>query len=304
MTSSAMILKYYGYNEGVKLNNDGSCDSSFETDPGTLNEWLLDNHGYNKYGALLWPKVAKFAKDANRCLYNGENSLIKFEYTSDFSDEKIKSDLEKDSFPQPGVLKLAKDVWDPIKMKTFTRNHFVVPVGFSDGDLLMNDPERSELSDPPPALNDVYSNDYYRLAYGRFIQTHTDLSYLIVSAEPGLSLNVLDSETSAVPEGSFIDSFSIIANANGEEFSPLHEIYYGPVPSIENKYVIHLENTTEEASLRSIEVSLMDKNGNSFEEVFYRFVGNKESDIVLKINETLDEIEDISVISWEQLTED
>ncbi|NMC36637.1 hypothetical protein GYA49_06390 [Candidatus Beckwithbacteria bacterium] len=170
MTSSAMILKYYGFD---------TDPFGTQTSPESLNEYLATQSGYNKYGALVWSAITKYAKQAKENgLTNPSTRLLEFSYPS-YSYQNIKDYIDNSI---PSIVKVVTNDKDT-QTQSDDNLHFVVARGYADnenlgedGEVYIHDPLDEEASDSA-TLSSNYNGKEYR-QIGKFTQSDTDLSYL------------------------------------------------------------------------------------------------------------------------------
>ncbi len=170
MTSATMVLQYYGIN---KLPDNTSLD------PGTLNTWLKNQQdGYVNDGWVNWLAIARLTK-------LGKNNNPSFTYdaleyknaTADATQlTKDITNLQPDILEEPG--------------------HFIVAKGINGSTFDINDPyyNRSDLTQG-------YSNSF--LSLGRYVPSHTDLSYIMLTVNPNINITAQTASGSAIGE-SFI----------------------------------------------------------------------------------------------------
>ena len=224
MTSAAMVFKYYGIN---KL-PDGT-----NLDPGSLNTWLKNQpDGYVGTGWVNWLALARLSRIAGSI-----NNIINFdalEYVRDAGNDQtqLTTDINNghpDILEEPG--------------------HFIVGKGINDTTFDINDPYYNRLT-----LNDGYHNSF--LSLGRYVPGHTDLSYIMLTADPGLNLSVKDN--SGNPVGSSFIQSPITDPVNTNKTNSAIKIYYLPKPST-NIYTVTVSGTN---GLFTIEAYLYDSQGN------------------------------------------
>ena len=163
LTSSAMILDFYGYDltpNGQSLN------------PNTLNQYLIDKGGYTKNGSVVWSYISKFAKEALASpAYVGKAlPSLEFEYPN-FSIDTLRSDIEA---THPAIIKIVTN-----DKNTPGHNddnlHFVVSNWVEDETIYIKDP--AELEDNESTMSGKYANLELR-QLARFIPSNTDHSYI------------------------------------------------------------------------------------------------------------------------------
>ncbi len=157
ITSSAMLLKYYG----VAKAPDGT-----ETNPDTLNSWLKNNRGYT-FGALKWNSIAAYSVKANESFGTQKIRFVGVGNLNDFS--TLDTDLtnnKPDILSQPG--------------------HFIVATKKDGTSYSIADPAYESRK-----TLDSYSNSFTGIR--RFEKTNTDLSALYISTPWPNDLFIIDS---------------------------------------------------------------------------------------------------------------
>jgi hypothetical protein len=175
VTSAAMVLNFHGITE---------FENGSPITPGTLNEWLKDNDGYqtskpgygNPFSKFDWTAIPRLTKELfpskapYKLIHRRQNN------TSN-KNEVLKEDLSDEDFPTPGILGVAN---------SDTIMHFVVAKGFNDNTFFINDPEWNY-----PNLQS-FSNDFFQL--DRYIKSNTNFSYIEMSSSEGVEILVIDPE--------------------------------------------------------------------------------------------------------------
>ncbi len=224
LTSAAMVFQYHKI---TKLPDNSNLN------PGTLNAWLKNQPGgYIRNGLVNWLALARLSK-----LAKAENSDFTYdalEYKRAGGDQnQFKTDLGNnipDILEEPG--------------------HFIVGKGIDSNDhFTINDPyyPRSSLAD--------YSNSF--LSLGRFIPSHSDLSYIMAVVDDGISIGLKTASKSAAGE-----SFSQgpLSNDGGSGNSgDTVKILYFPQPDSGN-YSLNL--SSELSKNYKLELYMYDENGN------------------------------------------
>ncbi|HSW97484.1 MAG TPA: C39 family peptidase [Candidatus Saccharimonadales bacterium] len=170
VTSAAMVLQYNGI---TKMPDNSPLN------PGTLNTWLKSQKdGYVGNGLVNWLALQRFTQLVKLAFNNPGFTADALEYKRVKNADKVTllSDLQNnhpDILEQPG--------------------HFVVATGTSGTTFTINDPYFSRNT-----LNDGYNNTF--LTLGRFIPSHTDLSYILLVGPLGLDFSMKNSSGSAVGE--------------------------------------------------------------------------------------------------------
>lgn len=196
LTSATMILNYYGLQK---------IDASTNLTPETLNNWLKTQpDGYVNGGLLNWLAISRLTKNSKS--FNPAFSYDALEYrrVSGMDNTQLDTDL---SASQPDILEVP--------------GHFIVAKGKTDSSYLINDPfyERD-------SLDDEYENSYVSL--GRYIPSHTDLSYIQIISNPELNIELKD-QNGSVPVENFIQS-PISNPVTGQPSGDPVRIVYKPQP--------------------------------------------------------------------------
>ncbi len=294
LTSAAMVLMYHGVDRGVAYFPNGDVDS-FPTNPATLNSWLINNHGYTNWGGVIWSAITKYAKDASESAPSGSGTTFEFSYPAYTGIGQVTADIDDEV---PEILRLVR--------KSSGNTHFVVTGGF-DGtdDILINDPNQLAEEEPPHSLNELYPESVYRRSrLGRFVPSNTDLSYLWMFGEPGLELEVDGTADDLAGAFSFVESLEddIDPDLPG---SPAEFVYGLPKPDDGMVYVVKLNVLPGESGLKTIDVRLFDEEGNQHQLLINRLIGEGENEVLtLELSDSLDEIIDLSVATFDQLVGD
>jgi hypothetical protein len=283
VTSAAMVLNYHHINQLA----DGT-----PIDPGTLNTWLNQrNDGYitgygsdGAYSYLNWSAISILTRD----LFNAGKAPVKLEYQnlpvasdkSNFSIVNAKLDEDLQTNKQPDILWVSN---------ASTSGHFIVAKGKQASIYFINDPEWHV-----PTL-DSFNNTYMQL--GRYVPSHTDLSYLVFVTNPDVDIQVTDpngNKTGSHWQNTLkTDSFAI-QNANYIFQSPIsnpnkngkqellgigENIFMLPKPASGN-YTITLSSK----NLKPFTVNLLsyDISGDTSVEKLYGFT-NKNQDVVYHV---------------------
>lgn len=252
LTSASMILNYYG----------------FPNNPQTLNQYLIDKHGYNAWGGVIWSyftKYAKEAKDNNSDLAN--NQLLEFSYPI-FSQQILDQDLANN---QPSILKL-------LTHPEANGYHFVVFTGQNTqgGNNLIHDP--LTLAPTPVSLSAAYPS-ITPIRIARFTPSNTDLSYIWVYTDPGVNhLNITNLSTSGEEPFDLIESESIYAPSS-DTSQPHFNTYFKAKPT-GNQY--RITATTTQADNYTIEVDAFDRLAANQHQTFNLFISpNISREIVI-----------------------
>jgi hypothetical protein len=161
LTSAVMVLQYNGI---VKMPDNTLLD------PGTLNTWLKSQpDGYVGNGLVNWIAIQRFTRLVRLAFYNPGFLYDALVYRRSTNPTQLTNDLANnipDILEEPG--------------------HFVVAKGTQGNTFTINDPYF-----PRNTLNDGYNNTF--LSFVRFIPSHTDLSYILITSDPSLTLTVRNS---------------------------------------------------------------------------------------------------------------
>ena len=156
ITSSAMLLKYYG----VDKSPDGQ-----PTDPQTLNDWLKTNKGY-AFGALKWNSIASYSVKANQSFGTQKIKFTGVGQTNNFTD--LENELKNQ---KPTILE------EP--------GHYILATQIQNPTYSINDPyfeDRKTLQS--------YSNTFRSTR--KYEKTSTDLSAIQISAPNPTQLFLVD----------------------------------------------------------------------------------------------------------------
>jgi len=125
MTSTAMVLKYYGV----------------DTDPRELNDWLNKNSGYAKGGSLKWKSVTKYAKENGveiSWIDNRGTETWRFQDDQPKHWNKLKEEIDKG---YPVIVEVDSNLATPE-----LEGHWVLVTSFEGGNI--NDPANYHINDP------------------------------------------------------------------------------------------------------------------------------------------------------------
>lgn len=202
VTSAAMVLNYHGMTE---LEDDTPID------PGSLNDWLKNNNGYstggsgvNAYSSIVWPTIGELTQrlfDAGKAKY--KLTAIAFSAHDKLTEDLVIREIAGEMVGAPPIVKVTK--------ASITDSHYVVPKGFTDTSIAVNDPEWNYLD-----LTNFDNNDYTDLH--RYIPSETDLSYLYFVVNPNVELLITDSQGRK--------SGKIVENGNTASYSEIPEAVY------------------------------------------------------------------------------
>ena len=232
LTSAAMILQYYHIDklpDGTALN------------PGTLNTWLKNHKdGYINGGWINWVAIANLTHQAKVSGQDPNFVYDALEYRRSGKDDTLFSqDLQNN---QPDILE------EP--------GHFIVGTGQTTNTYTINDPYYTRTD-----LTQGYSNSY--LSLGRYVPSHTDLSYIMAVADPSVNISLTDSNNvstgSSYLQNPLIDDLdNTITSGN-----PV-KIFYDPQPN-SGTYFLTLSGQPNQPY--SITVYLYDKDGNTLDPI-------------------------------------
>lgn len=159
ITSAAMVFNYHGI---TKLPDNKLLN------PGTLNDWLKSQKdGYVNGGLVNWlslTRLSRLAKAKNPAFLF---DALEYKRINLANLAQLKTDLQNNI---PGILQVP--------------GHFIVAKGILNNIFTINDPyyNRTDLSS--------YSNTF--LTLGRFIPSHTDLSYILISTTQNIDFHITD----------------------------------------------------------------------------------------------------------------
>lgn len=223
LTSAVMVFQYH---EITKL-PDGTLLT-----PRTLNEWLKSqSDGYVNSGWVNWialSRLSKIAKSKNpEFSYDG----LEYKRISGFDSTSLTNDLKNNI---PNILEEPK--------------HFIVAKGTKTSTFKINDPfyERYELSS--------YSNT--ALSMGRYIPSHTDLSYMMFVVDDGVKITVRDKNGEVVGEG--FSQQPLDEDGGTGKSGVAKYFYYVPKPA-DNAYSVIL--SSDAVRQYTLESFLYDRNG-------------------------------------------
>ncbi len=227
MTSAAMILQYYGIATIPGTNFT-------PLNPGTLNTWLKSQpDGYLGTGWVNWLAIARLSKLAADEGIVSSFDALEYSRTSGANKTQLTDDINNnipDILEEPG--------------------HFIVAKGINGNTFNINDPFYNLTS----LDNTRYNNTF--LSLGRFTPSHTDLSYIMLTSDPSVTLTIKDSQGNTVGS-SFVQS-SIVDPLDASKTNSPIRIYYLPKPTSGN-YTITANNTAGPFTFTSY---LYDAQGN------------------------------------------
>ncbi|HYK08934.1 MAG TPA: C39 family peptidase [Candidatus Eisenbacteria bacterium] len=226
LTSAVMILQYNGI---VNMPDNTLLD------PGTLNTWLKSQpDGYVGNGLVNWIAIQRFTRLVRLAFNNPSFLYDALVYRRSTNPTQLTSDLVNN---MPDILE------EP--------GHFVVAKGTQGNTFTINDPYFSRNT-----LNDGYNNTF--LSFVRFIPSHTDLSYILITSDPSLTLTVRNSLNQSVGT-SFIQQPLINDSDSSSSGSPL-TMFYLEQPT-DGLYTL-TATTSGQNQPYSLNEYLYDLNGN------------------------------------------
>ncbi len=225
LTSGTMILNYYGIN---KLPNGSNLN------PGSLNIWL--NHqkdGYISTGWVNWLALSRLSK-----LSKSTNNITSFDALEYF--RKNTTDLND----------LLNDINNYYADIVEVPGHFIVAKGINGNTININDPyyDRNTLS--------AYSNEF--LSLGKFIPTHTDLSYIMVVTDPNTSIIIKDINGNKTEE-SYTQQPLVSKTNNNQKNYPINILYF-PKP-ISGNYQMLISSSINK--IANFKIYLYNQNGDN-----------------------------------------
>lgn len=227
LTSYTMVLKYFGIN---KL-PDGS-----DLNPGTLNIWLKNNHGYidGKNSGYLNPlAISSLSKQSVKI--NKITSFDGLEYSRIISTNTLPLINELNN-NRPAILE------EP--------GHYVVATGMTINSFSIIDPYYTNRTDLT-----YYSNAFTSL--NRLIPSKTDLSYILITANQNVNVQIKDSAGNILGN-QFLQQPLVGDDNNKTSGDPLRMVYVQKPPS--GDYQISLTSGSNEAI--SVNIYSYDVNGN------------------------------------------
>lgn len=200
VTSAAMVLNYHNMME---------FEDDTPIDPGSLNEWLKNNNGFQTskpgfgkpFSKFVWSSINILSGE----LYEASKSAYKLEHVrySAESTESSKLTVLNDDLTNkqnPAILAVSN---------ALTNMHFVVAKGVENGlSYLINDPEWNYENLAP------FGNDFFQL--DRYKRATSNASYIEMSTNEGIEIAVVDSEgrkTGKQVVDGVIQTFDEIPNA-------------------------------------------------------------------------------------------
>jgi hypothetical protein len=227
LTSAAMILSYHGFDKTPTGN---------ELNPASLNQFLISNHGYTKYGGVKWNGITKFAKDVKTAGFvDTDHYLLEFSY-DDFDYQTVASDIQAEN---PNIIKIITDDKDT-PQHTDDNLHFVVATNIDTADnnaISINDP--LDLVKTDILLQNRYTDKEYR-QLARFTPSNTDLSYLWIN-QYNPNIDVLIEHESLLTGQIDQTIYKQIPNADYSESGPIS------LPDVNPQLVLYPETITEKS---------------------------------------------------------
>lgn len=268
MTSAAMVFNYHN----IKKLPDGS-----NLDPGNLNEWLISQpDGYVGNGLINWIALTRLSKLSKS--QNPEFDYEALEYS------RVNSD-DQNTFKQNIDNNLPTILGEP--------GHFIVGKGYSDSEIFINDPayDREDLSE--------YADTF--LSMGTYTPSNTDLSYILITTEEGLDIELQDSLEQQIGE-SYIQE-PIQDPSGASSLAKTLKIYYLEKPGTEN-YILNINSDSPKNY--DIDIYLYDEKGDVIVKTVSGVVGDNVLDsIVLDFNKNDIEQSGIEeVITFDSLISD
>lgn len=223
LTSAAMVLKYYNINW---LPNGDALD------PGTLNAWLKNQpDGYVGEGLLNWIALSRLSRQS-KIINNLNYDALEYKRTNG-NISQLNADINAgipDILREPG--------------------HFIVAKGINGNTFNINDPYYNRTT-----LDSGYNNTFQNI--GNYTKSTTDLSYIMLTINPNVNINMINSNGQTIGNAFLEDS--IVNPENSNQVSSPIKIYYIQKPEDEN-YTITLSSSS--TSQYNLEVYLYDTNGN------------------------------------------
>lgn len=226
MTSAVMIFRY----QGITKLPDGQ-----DLNPGTLNTWLKNqSDGYVNTGWVNWLALARLSKLAKSQNPSFTFDALEYSRISGYSPTKLSDDIEANI---PGILEVP--------------GHFIVGKGVDGESFKINDPfydDRINLSS--------YNNTF--LSLGRFVPSHTDLSYMMLMVEDGITMSVKDKDGNVVGEG--FTQQPIYEDGGDKTNGKQFYMYYVKKP-INGIYTIEISSPSQKSY--SLQIYMYDQEGTA-----------------------------------------
>ncbi len=222
LTSAAMILQYHG----STLTPEG------------LNDWLKQNNGYTGNGIVKWASISTFSmQDTN-------TANLEFTYPA-YSETLLKTELGNN---RPVFIKLEN--------VPYGGNHFITAKGFNNSDIFINDPAKTT----NPTLSDANSYWGGNVSIGKFTPSNTDLSYLTLFFNDGITLKVFDPNNFEIGQENYHKEYPILDpnNSNSVPEGEVYNSFYLPKPET-GVYRVELSGNTN----YELDTTVYDTMGNS-----------------------------------------
>lgn len=228
LTSATMVLQY---------NNIAKLPDGTSLDPGSLNTWLKNQEdGYVGDGLINWLAISRLTKQAKSQNPNFQADALEYKRKAGADTAILLTDLQNN---QPDILE------EP--------GHFIVATGQSGDTYTINDPYFNRTD-----LTQGYNNTFTSI--GRYIPSHTDLSYMMFVTDQNTHIELKTASGSAIGS-SFIQQPLISDtqdNSGISAGSPL-TIYLVPQPASGTYY---LNITGQDGQPYNVDAYLYDKDGN------------------------------------------
>lgn len=244
LTSAAMVFQYHGF----KKLPDGTS-----LDPGSLNSWLKSqSDGYIGNGLLNWLSLSRLSKQAKNI--NNITTFDALEY------ERIKTSNNS---------VLSNDINNGIADILEEPGHFIVAKGINNSTFNINDPFYNRST-----LDDGYSNTF--LSLRRYTPSSTDLSYIMVVANPEINILLKDSNGNQKGEQFVQDPLENDEDANQKSGAPIKMFHFKKPTN--DQYQTELSSLTDKNY--DLSIYLYDINGNVKILNFTGFIGQNTKEII------------------------
>jgi hypothetical protein len=211
-SSIAMVFRYHG----IEKLPDGT-----ELTPGTLNNWLKNNNGYNRNLGVIWPVASSMVKKSKAQNPNFNFDALEYDTNTSYSAAVLSSDLNKGI---PNILQV-----------NAPGMHFVVAKGKAGNSFEINDPlfNRTSLSS--------YNNN--AVSVRRYVPSNTDLSYITYIVDEDVDIVVKDANGEIVGE-SYLEysPAQLINEPFNSETSAIKVFYYAKPDS--GTYILELSSSS------------------------------------------------------------
>lgn len=225
LTSAAMVFKYHGINK---------LPSNTDLDPGSLNNWLKSQKdGYVGNGLVNWLSLARLSKLAKN-VNNLDYDALEYTRTNGNSTNQLSDALSNNL---PGILS------EP--------GHFIVGKGVNNNVFSINDPyySRTSLSD--------YGNSFQNL--GLYKPSHTDLSYIMLTIQPNINIQLLDQNNDSLGEA-FTEGPITNPNNQNQNTDALKILYFQKPPDGDYKVIL----SSSSSSAFNLNIYSYNKDGDVF----------------------------------------